>query len=325
MITRRTLLVRLGMVAALGCFNSVSIAQSTQPLTIVVGFPAGVVTDNIARVIAEELRITHPKGVIVENRAGAGGRIAAEYVKRSKPDGNTILLTPTLVMTIYPHVYSQLGFNPLTDFKPIGGVASMDYAITVGPAVPPSVKTLTDLVEWCRADPARALYGVPAMGSPMHFLGTLLAKATGVPFKPIPYKGGAQLIQDLVGGQIPIAIDPLPNAIQYHQSGRLRILASTGRERSSLVRDVPTVGELKLENLVVREFFGLYAPAQTPTARLQTLQKEVLAASLRAKERLTAIQIDPESMGYEALASFTRDEWTRWKEIVQASGFKVEE
>jgi len=325
MISRRTLLMQAGSAAALGTLSAAVCAQSSKPLTVVVGFPAGVVTDNVARAIAEELRPSYSAGIIVENRVGAGGRIAADYVRRASPDGYTILLTPGFVMTVFPHVYRQLGFDPWSDFKPVAGVASFDYAITVGPAVPASVKTLADLAEWCRADaPTRALYGIPAAGSTPHFIGTLLAKDTGVPFKPVPYKGGAQLIQDLLGGQIPAAIDPLANAIQYHQAGRLRVLAIAGKERSPLLPEVPTVTEMEMDSMAARELFGVFVPSKVPDARVQALEKQLLDASAKARNRFTAMQVNAESLGQAELLTTLHRESDRWKEVVQASGFKAD-
>lgn len=324
MITRRAFLAGASAGATLAAFRGASAAKNGQLLDIVVGFPAGVVTDNIARVIADKLKQAYPAGVIVENKVGAGGRIAVEYVKRAKPDGNTLLLTPCLAMTIYPHVYRKLGYKPLTDFKAVAGIASIDYAITVGPAVPSTVKTLPDFIQWCRADTKRAMYGIPALGSTPHFIGVMLARATEVPFKVIPYNGGAQLIQDLIGGQIPVIIDPLSNALPYHREGRLRILAITGKQRSAFAPDVPTVGELKLGSLTASELFGFYVPAQVPDTRVQALQNELIDAARKAKERLTALEVNAEFMGREALASFSHREFNRWKEIVRASGFTVE-
>lgn len=325
MITRRTLLVRASATGTLLALGPGVNAQAPKPLRIVIGFPAGVLTDNITRALGEELRPFYPGGVIVENKVGAGGRIAAEYVKRADDDGSTILLSPGFVMSIYPHVYSKLGYDALVDFKPVAAVASFDYAITVGPAVPMAVKTLTDYIQWCREEPNRAKYGIPAAGSTSHFIGTLLAKATNVPFTMVPYKGGAPLIQDVLGGHIPAIIDPLANALPYQQSGKLRILAIAGTKRSPLVPDVPTVVEYKLDSLAAKEVFGVYVPAKVSTDRVNKLHDELAVAVEKVKAKFAAMQVNPESMDPAALGAFTRSEYDRWKTVIAASGFRAEE
>jgi len=326
MITRRTLLARASVATTLAALGPTVNAQAGKPLRIVIGFPGGVVTDNVARVLGEELRSSYPAGVIVEGKVGAGGRIAVEFVKRAEDDGSTILLTPSSIMSIYPHVYSKLGYDPLVDFKPVSAVASFNFAITVGPAVPATVKTLPEFIQWVREDvPTRAKYGVPAAGAPPHFIGTLLAKATNVPFVVVPYKGGAPLIQDLLGGHVPAGIDPVSNTLPYHQSGKLRTLAVTSSKRLPVLADVPTVGEYKLEGLVATEILAVYVPARVPAARVQKLHEEIAVAVDRSKGKFTALLVNPERMNPAELDAFTRSETDRWKTVVAASGFKSEE
>jgi tripartite-type tricarboxylate transporter receptor subunit TctC len=323
MITRRTLLATAG--ASLSSFGTASLAQGTRPLTIVIGFPAGVITDNIARLLATKLGRYYPAGVLVDNRVGAGGRIAADYVKRASEDGHTVLIGGGSGMWIYPHVFKKLSYDPLTDFRHVAGIASLDYAITVGPLVPASVKTLQDYVQWCRGDAVRARYGIPAAGSTSHFIGTLLARETGVPFEAVAYKGGAPALQDVVGGHIPAIIDPFSNALQYHQQGRLRVLAITGSQRSPALPDVPTVIEAGLPKLVAKELFSVYAPARVPMARVQKLHDEFAYAVSSSTDGLAKLIVSPEAIGTAELEKMTREELQRWKSIVEASGFKAEE
>lgn len=324
MITRRNLIARAGAGVTLAALHPIASPQSAKPLRIIVGFPAGVSTDNIARALSDELRRAYPAGVIVENKVGAGGRIAIDYVKRAEDD-HTLLLTPGSMMWIYPHVFRQLSYDPIADFKSVAAVASLDYAITVGPAVPPTVKTLADLIQWFRVDAANARYGIPAAGSTAHFIGTLLGRASGVPLTMVPYKGGAPLIQDAIGGHIPVIIDPVPNALPHHQSGRLRILATTGSRRSPALPDVQTVAEAKFDSLVANEWFGVYVPAHVSASRVQKLSEELAPAVAATKERLAKMQVSTESLGPAELGSLTRRELERWKGVVQASGFKAEE
>lgn len=325
MISRRTVLAQLGAGATLTALGSTVSAQTAKQLRIVIGFPAGVVTDNVTRTLAEDLRPLYPDGVIVDNKVGAGGRIAADFVKRAPEDGNTILLTPGFVMSIYPHVFSKLGYDALTDFKAVSAVASFDYAISVGPAVPATVKTLPEFIQWCREDESRAKYGIPAAGSTSHFIGTLLAKATNVPFTVVPYKGGAPLIADLLGGHIPAIIDPVSNALPYQQSGKLRTLATTGNKRSPLLPEVPTVVEYKLDSLAAKEVFGVFVSSKVPAARVRKLQEEIAGAVDHSKARFASLLVNPEKMDSAELGAFTRSEYDRWKTVIAASGFKAEE
>jgi tripartite-type tricarboxylate transporter receptor subunit TctC len=324
MISRRTLLSKATASAALAAFGTRATAQDAKPIRMIVGYPAGGVIDNLGRLIADELRRSYPAGVIVENKVGAGGRIAVDLVKRVDDDGHTVLLAPCFVFTIFPHVYRNPGYDALADFKPVAGVASYDYTIAVGPAVPASVKTLPDFIQWVRENPARAQYGVPAPGSPFQFIGTLLARETGIPFTVVPYKGGPPMVQDLLGGQIPAAVEVVANLIQYHKAGRVRILAVAGAHRSPFLPAVPAVGEYKLGSLAASEMIGFYVPANVRPARIQKLYEEVSTAAARAKEKFAAIQLNPESLDTAELDAFTRRDFDRWKGVVQASGFKAE-
>jgi tripartite-type tricarboxylate transporter receptor subunit TctC len=325
MITRRALLARSGAAAVLACIGMHSYAQGPKVLRFVIGFPPGVLTDNVTRLIADGLKGSYPAGVIIENKVGAGGRIAAEFAKRAEPDGYTVLLTPVFVMSLYPHVYRNMRYDGLKDFKPVAAVAAFDYAISVGPSVPASVKTLPEFIQWCREDSKRTQYGIPAAGSTPQFIGTLLGKATGVPFTPVPYKGGAPLLQDLLGGQIPAIIDPLPNSIEYHKAGRLRILAVVGAQRSPLVPDVPTVAEYKLDQLAARELFAVYVPTQVPDARVTELSAQIAAAVSNVRDGFARMQVTAESMDSAELGAYTRKDSDRWKSVVEASGFKAED
>lgn len=325
MSSRRIFLAQTGAATALAALGAPSLAQGSKPLRFIIGFPPGVLTDNVTRLIADGMKGGYPAGAIVENKTGAGGRIAAEFVKRADADGSTLLLTPLFAFTLYPHVYRNLSYDPLKDFKPVTAVASFDYAITVGPSVPASVKTLPEFIQWCREDQKRTQYGIPAAGSTPQFIGDLLARATGVPFSSVAYKGGAPLLQDLIGGQIPVIIDPLPNAFEYHKAGRLRVLAVFTEQRSALLPDVPAISEYKMEQLAARELFAVFVPAAVPDTRVSALRTQLAASVDSVKNGFARMLVNAESMDPSALAAFTQKETERWKSVVQASGFKAVE
>ncbi|WP_083944779.1 MULTISPECIES: tripartite tricarboxylate transporter substrate-binding protein [unclassified Variovorax] len=323
MSSRREFLAQTSVATTLAAFAAPLLAQGTKPLRLVIGFPAGVLTDNVARLIADGMKGAYPAGTIVENKTGAGGRIAAEFVKRADADGSTLLLTPLFTFTLYPHVYRNLSYDPLKDFKPVAAVASFDYALTVGPSVPNSVKTLPEFIQWCREDEKRNQYGIPAAGSTPQFIGDLLAGATGVPFSAVAYKGGAPLLQDLIGGQIPAIIDPLPNAFEYHKAGRLRVLTVFSERRSPLLPDIPAIGEYKMGQLAARELFGVFVPATVSDSHVATLRTQLAASVDNSKGGFARMLVNAESMGTSDLTAFTQKETERWKSVVLASGFKA--
>lgn len=318
---RRTLLAQAGAGAAIAASGRVSAYRNSKPLRIAIGFPAGFVTDNIARTLAQELRSVYHSGVLIENKVGAGGRIAVDYVKREEDD-HTILLTPGSMMCLYPHVFKTLGYAPLLDFKSVSGVASMDYAIAVGPAVDSSVKNLADYVRWCKGDSSRAIYGVPAAGSTPHFIGTLLAREANLLLTVIPYKGGEPIMRDLIGGTLPMAIDPLPNAVPLHEAGKLRILATTGERRSRSLPGVQSVVDAQFPDLVVTEWYGMYAPASVSAARVLQLQYEIVDAVKASEEHFAKMLVTAHVLSAQELESKTRSETERWRVIVEKSGFR---
>lgn len=172
-----------------------------KPARFVVGFPAGGATDVIARLIADRLRGTLAPSVLVENRAGASGRLAADFVKASDPDGSTMLFTPDFLMTVYPHSFRKLSYDPLTDFVPVAMGSGSMLCLAAGPGLPAQITDIRSYLDWSRANPKQAVYGTTSAGATPHFVGVMLARATGVDLTAVHYKGGAQSLQDLMGGR----------------------------------------------------------------------------------------------------------------------------
>lgn len=236
---RRDILSLMALAAA----PTLTAAQSTSPdrvVRIISGFAAGSPIDAAARLFAPMLEKHVNARVIVDYKVGAGGRIGNTSVKQAKPDGTTIAIASSSLMAIYPHIFKKLAYDPLRDFVPITSVVDWEYGITVSTRVPESVRTLADYVEWLRKNPDEGHYGVAAAGSIPHFLGTTLSQLTKLRLVPVPYPGSAPHMQALNSAQVPMGIDPLSGIIPHLGSGRIRLLATSGNERS--VPDVPTCG-----------------------------------------------------------------------------------
>ncbi|MEO7336959.1 MAG: tripartite tricarboxylate transporter substrate-binding protein [Caldimonas sp.] len=292
-------------------------------LRIVVGFPAGGAGDAIARMLVPHLRTTYATTVIVDNRAGAGGRIGTTFVKNADPDGMTVLLSAAPILTVYPHIYNP--YDTMRDFVPVTSVSTFNYAFTVGPAVPASVKTLADFATWVKANPAKAAFGSPAAGASPHFLGLLYSRAIGVELNHIAYKGGAPLTQDLLGGQIPIAVDVAASHIPYLADGRLRILATSGKQNT--VPGVPTVVEAGFPMLELDEYFGLFMPRKTPPDMVANMVTAVQAAIKQPDviAGLTKLSLPPSGPPQRDFERQVAADLVHWGPIVKASGFVAED
>jgi tripartite-type tricarboxylate transporter receptor subunit TctC len=330
MLNRRHLIAT----AALACFVFSPLAPLAQAQTaidktarIVVGFPPGGAADSVARLLADQLRGSYAPTVIVDNKAGAGGRIGAQAVKAGDADGTQFLLTPASILTIYPHVYKKLGYDTLADFTPVSTVASVTFAFSVSSAVPASVKTVADYVAWAKANPKEANYGSPAAGATPHFVGTMLGRAAGVSLNHVPFKGGAPLVNDLLGGQIQAGVNVLPEVLQHAQAGKLRILAVSGAKRSRFLPNVPTFAESGFKDVAADEYFAVFAPAKMPADVVAKLNAAIQKA-LKAKpliEGFEKLSFDVVGQSPAEFGGIVKGELDRWGPVVKASGFSSEE
>ncbi len=230
-----------------------------QTIRIVFPFTPGASGDTLARLIAQKMHDSLDRTVIVENRLGADGRIGVNDVKNSAPDGSTLLITPIAPISVYQHVYKKLTYDPINDFAPISQLATFDFAIAVGPQVP--VKTLKDLIDWAKANPTEANFAIPGAGTLPHFLGVLLGRDAKIDLRAVPYHGSAAGLADVIAGHIPIIITTTSDLVQMHKAGRIHILATSGRARSTFVPDVPTFTDAGY-NLVASGWYGMFAPGQ---------------------------------------------------------------
>ena len=293
------------------------------PTRIIFPFAAGGSGDALARLIADKLRGSLSRPVIVENRTGGAGRIGVAAVKNSVPDGTTLLLTPIAPVAVYQHSYKSLDYDPIKDFQAITQVGTFDFGIAVGTRVP--AQSLHDLVAWAKANAAAANYGIPAAGTLPHFLGAMFARAAATDLRPVPYLGSAAALTDLIGGQIPMVITTTSDLAEMHKGGRIRVLATSDRERSRFLPDVPTLREAGYD-LVATGWYGIFAPANTPGDVVERLNRLIVAAvqSPDVKEQLQRFGLQPTGTTVADFARIQKADSEFWAAAVKASGFTAE-
>jgi tripartite-type tricarboxylate transporter receptor subunit TctC len=296
-------------------------------LHIVVPFPAGGGTDVLARIVAEKLRGNYAPAVLVDNKVGASGRTGVEAVKKAAPDGTTLLFTPDFLMTVYPHSFRKLSYDPLKDFVPIAMVARSALGVAAGPALPESIRDVKQYVEWARADPKHAFYADTSPGGTPHFVGVMLAQASGVKLTAVHYKGGAPALQDLVGGQVPVSINPLSELLPQLKSGKVRVLAVTSAARSKFLPDVPTMSEAGFPSIAFSSWLGFFAPAGTPPEVVKRLANGIADASAwgDTQQSILKFAMEPVAMTPVGFAAQLRSDVARWGPIVKASGFTADD
>jgi tripartite-type tricarboxylate transporter receptor subunit TctC len=290
---------------------------------ILVGFPPGGAPDLMARRLAEQLTGKLARSVIVDNRPGAGGRIAVDVARQSPADGATLLLNPAGVLTINPHSYRKLNYDPFKDFAPVSLAGQIDFGFGVGPGVPADVRTLADFAAWARANPGKVTFGSPAAGAPPHFVGDALSRSLGLGMVHAAYRGGTPALNDLMGGQISALVLTLGDMVQHARAGKLRLLASTGAERSRFTPDVPTFAEQKVPGLEMRDWFGVYI-AGAPSAEVMGRVVPVVRAALASPAYVQALasgSLEAASSTPQELDRLARTDLERWGPIVKASGF----
>jgi tripartite-type tricarboxylate transporter receptor subunit TctC len=320
MRTIRVALATLGLVIG----ASASAQVNDVPVRIVSPFPAGGVGDTMARIMAKSMRAHLDRTVIVENRSGGGaGRLAIQAIKDAPADGTVLLFTPIAQMSVFPHVYDNLGYDPERDFAPISQVATYDMAVAVGAKVP--VRTLGELVAWLKANPDQAAYGTPAAGSLPHFLAMHFARHAGVNLRHVAYRGNPQAISDLMGGHLAVFFTSTQDVVEAHKSGRIRVLATSGGRRLAVLGDVPTFAESGY-GIRADGWYGIYAPARTPADVLARLNAAVVEA-VRTPEfqsRAVALGLVPTGTSAAELARIQKSDSELWGPMIKASGFKPE-
>lgn len=298
------------------------LAQAS-PVRILVGFPPGGSADLTARVLADKMKDSLGVQVVVENRPGAGGQIAARAVKEAAPDGTLLMVAPFAVMVIQPMVFSSIKYDTTKDFTPVGNTVTFPLAIAAGPATP--ARNIRELTDWLKANTDKANFGSPAAGSMPHFLGELLSARTGVKLTHVAFQGGAPMVNNLLGGQIPLGIDTPAEFAEHHRAGKLRVIATSGAQRAPQFADVPTLREQGVD-VDASAWFGMFGPAGMPAAVTDRLNA-ALQAALKAPdvvERLGKMGLTAApGTSAEMAQRLARDKAT-WEPAIKASGFKAD-
>jgi tripartite-type tricarboxylate transporter receptor subunit TctC len=312
--------------AALGLFALpiATRAQGFETAKILVGFPPGGTTDVMARKVADKLRGPYARGVIVENRPGAGGQLGVVALKDAPADGSTMLLTPSSMLTIYPNTYPKLQYR-LEDVAPVSLAMYSHHVLSVGPAVPDSVKTLQEFLAWTKVNPDKAVYGSPGAGSMPHLIGVLLAKSVGADLRHVAYRGSAPGIQDLLGGQIASFLGPTGDVLAHSQAGKVRVLGTSGKERSAFLPAVPTMGEQGFK-IAVREWYAFFMPARASADTVQRAAAALQGVLGQAEVVEFAKQFGLEVQGSSPrqLADVLKVDTAEWGGLVKETGFTAE-
>lgn len=324
MISRRDV-NRLGLVG-FGALSFGSTSAQAQVVTgtarILVGFPSGAGADTLARRIADQLRGPYSASLIVENKVGAGGRIAVSALKSAAPDGTTMLLTPASTMVIFPHIYKDLGYSPTKDFSPVVTVSTVKLGLMVGPGA--QVNSLADYLRWVKVDPKRAVYATPGSGTMPHFLGSILAAATKIDLQHVPYKGAGPARMDLLAGQVPAYLGIIgSDAILDHRAGRIKILAIADPVRTEILPDVPTFAEQGLKDATAQEWLGLFLPSRTPSSIVGALSEQV-RATIKSEDMAKLLSSYAMTPGGDDPVTFSKRieaEFSQWSVVIKSTGF----
>ncbi|RYZ06236.1 MAG: twin-arginine translocation pathway signal protein [Comamonadaceae bacterium] len=326
-ITRRHILQSTGAAGLLAAIGQQAFAQAQiETARLITGFAAGGTSDTLCRRVATKLGAPYATTCVVENRTGAGGQIAVSYVKAAAPDGATILQTPTSILTIYPHIYKKLPYDPMVDLTPVTVACVFDFGFAVGPAVPLTIKTVPEFLAWAKANPAGANFGSPAAGSTPHFIGALLGKNAGVELKHAAYRGTQPAMLDLLGGNISAVSGPIGDITQHLPTGRIRILGVSGEKRNRFAPDVPTFGEQGIKDMAHSEWFAFLLPAKASpevVARLSAAMKVALAQK-DVIDGLAGFGLDAMYTSPAELGDLLKKDTAKWAPIVKAVGFTAE-
>ena len=317
---RCSLLKALLLAMALLFHASDGLTQPQSPLRIVIGQQAGAQIDVLGRLLAEKLRQDLARTVLVENRLGNSGITAVESVKAAPVDGNTLLLVPLAVMVIMPLSQKNVRFDPLLDFEAVSHVVSYDMALAIAPQLP--AKNLAEFYALAKSNPAQASFAIPGVGGLSHFVTWMIAKQAGAELLFVPYKGPQPGITDLMGGQVAAMASPLADFASLHRAGKLRVLASSGSKRSTVLPEVPTFREQGY-GVETNAWFAMFAPAASPKLALDSVSRS-LATALRnaeVREQIARAGLDPVGGTREELASLLRRDVEQWRGIIKSAGF----
>ena len=325
-ISRRQLIQSTGAAALLASLGRQAWAQALDSTKVIAGFAPGGTADVVSRRVADRLHPGYAKSAVVENKTGAGGQIAVQFVKAAAPDGATVLLTPMSMLGIYPHTYKKLPYDPVADLTPVSAAAVFDYGFAVGPMVPASVKNVPEFLAWCKANPTLANFGSPAAGSSPHFIGALLAHSSRVDLRHVPFRGTQPAVLDMIGGQIAAVSGPTGEFAQHVAAGKCRLLSTSGPKRSKFTPQTPTLQEQGFKDMAFTEWFGFFLPAKAAPDVVQRLNS-ALRTALASQEvidglALSYLEVMPSSPAQ--LAAMLKADTELWGPLVKAVGFTPE-
>ncbi|ULR89681.1 Bug family tripartite tricarboxylate transporter substrate binding protein [Comamonas sp. B21-038] len=324
-LRRRHFSQQLLAAAAAGWLASPSWAagyNKGKPVRLLVGFPPGGGTDVIARLLAEKMKDSLGTSVVVENKPGAGGQIAAQILKASPADGATFFVTHDHTISILPQVVKNPGFDPHADFVPVAGFASFVNAIAVSDGL--GVRTFEAYLQWLKKQGGKSAVGIPAPASTPEFLVRVLNQRFKTDLLSVPYRGSAPMLADMMGNQIPAGIGSVQDFIESHRAGKIRVLAVLGGKRQQALPDVPTFSELGLPGLEDMPYYGMYAAAGTPPDMVQAVSQAVAkaVAAPDVQEQLVGMGLSVGYMTPEQLLARERAYSAVWARIIRDSGFQ---
>lgn len=324
MLDRRHLIGALAGLAMTASGSALAQSYPQRPITLVVPYAPGGATDIIGRVVAEEMSNSLGQRLVVENRAGAGGSVGAQAVARAAPDGYTLMLGALTSHSINMTLQSKPGFDLKKDLVPIGLAGNVGLALVVHPSV--QAKTVPELIALIKASPADYSYASSGQGSPQHLSGELFNLKAGTRMPAVPYRGSGPAMTDMVAGQVKIMFDTIPAVLQHVKAGSLKAIATTGREVSPFMPEVPTAIGQGLDDFQVSSWFGLLAPAGTPQPILDKLNAELNKAlqSQKVKDALALQGVDPKPSTPAEASKLIESEITKWGDLIKASGIKPE-
>ena len=295
-----------------------------KPIRVIVPFPAGGTADIMARVVGQKMTGTWGQQVVIDNRAGAGGNIAAELAAKAAPDGYTLFLCTVGTHAVHQTLYKKLPFDPIKDFSAIAYIAGVPNVVVVHPSIP--AKNVRELIAFIKARPGQINFGSPGTGTSVHMSGEMLKVMAGLDMTHIPYKGNPQAVTDLLAGRIELMITNMPSVIPYIRSGKLRALAVTTKDRSPALPDLPTMKEAGMPGYESSAWFGLLGQAAVPRDIVIKVNAEVVRIVKLAdvRQNLASQGADPLVMTPDEFGDFMKTETAKWAEVVKASGARAD-
>src|SRR5215218_10416092 len=322
---KRRMVLAASFAAIIGAMPAARAAEfPTKPITLILGFAPGGPSDVMARILTKKMEELLKQPVVIENRAGAGGGIAANAVARAAPDGYTILLATGSSLAINVSLYKNLGYDPEKDFEPISLIGTQTNVLYTHPSVP--AKSLTELIAHAKANPGKLSFGSGGNGTPAHLAGELLKIEAKIDMTHVPFRGTGPALQNVIAGHVPMAFNPPPPLLPHIESGAIRAIAITTLKRTAALPDVPTIAEQGFPGFEATTWHALVAPAGTPKEVIATLHGAI-AATLNdadARKALTDLGVDVVGNTPEELRAYVKSEIPRWAAIVRASGAKLE-